>query len=322
MNRIICIIGCFFIPVFILSAQAVIEKSPVIIDTDCAPDDLRAICMFASINELNVLAITTSDGALSPLSGFRKINQLIPEIFQEEIPIAAGRELPAAPPEWREFCEKVPWGNDVDREHDTGLNAVTLISNLISNSEIPVTFVCLGPLTNLYDVINDNPETIKKIEKVIWYNDQINPVSGTNYSRDPESADFILSLKLNISVISNLSKDQATFNLALLQSLKNITTPYVNPILRSHYSPLLYERIENGHMQLWDDLIPVYFIYPEFFDIKPDRNSPNISINVDLNIEAVIEKMNAILSQEYVINKHIIFENFPVAPVGCSLLLR
>jgi len=101
MKRIIFIIGCFLILIFNFSAQTVFENSPIIIDTDCAPDDLRAICMFASINEMNVLAITTSDGALSPNDGFNKVNQLIPEIFTKEIPVAAGRELSSAPPEWR-----------------------------------------------------------------------------------------------------------------------------------------------------------------------------------------------------------------------------
>ena len=314
MKKIIFIIGCFLILFFCLSAQTVTKKSPIIIDTDCAPDDLRAICMFASINEINVLAITTSDGALSPIDGSNKVTQLIPEIFKEEIPVAAGRELPYDPPEWREICKKVPWGNDSGREHFASINAVTLISNVITKSENPVTFVCLGPLTNLYDFLNKFPETKQNFDKIIWYNDQINPISGTNYFRDRKAADFILSSNLNISIISNLSKDRAIFNLALLQSLESITTPYVQPIVKSHYFPLLYDRIESGHMQLWDDLVPVYLIYPELFDIKPDKNSPNISFTIDFNIEAVIEKITDILSQEYVINKYIIFEKFPVDP--------
>jgi len=138
MKRIIFIIGCFLILIFNFSAQTVFENSPIIIDTDCAPDDLRAICMFASINEMNVLAITTSDGALSPNDGFNKVNQLIPEIFTKEIPVAAGRELSSAPPEWRGICEKVPWGNDVGRERFTSMNAVTLIADIIINSEDPI----------------------------------------------------------------------------------------------------------------------------------------------------------------------------------------
>ena len=64
--------------VFPLSAQPRVEKTPVIIDTDGASDDLRAICMLAAIKEIKILAITTSDGALSPDPGQKKSKSASP----------------------------------------------------------------------------------------------------------------------------------------------------------------------------------------------------------------------------------------------------
>jgi pyrimidine-specific ribonucleoside hydrolase len=56
-----------------LYLQADHAKYHLIIDTDCCFDDLRAILMFLADNEFEVLAITTSEGSLTPSDGLRKI---------------------------------------------------------------------------------------------------------------------------------------------------------------------------------------------------------------------------------------------------------
>lgn len=314
MKKILIVLVALFVTFPDLSAQSAVDKFPVLIDTDCAPDDLRAICMFAAIREAEILAITTSDGALSPAEGQVKVTQLIRTLPDMDMPVAAGRELNLASPSWRDYCRQVPWGN-VQEPGETGeISASDLIAGQVTHSEEPVIFVCMGPLTNLYDALKDSPEIKKNLKRILWYNDKIRPSSGTNYSRDPQAAEYILSQDLNIHILSNLSEGGAAFDLDLLQSVEKITTPYAQSIIESHNFPMVYERITSGHLQLWDDLLPVYTLYPELFDIQPLINEPNISVTKAFSPLAVIEKMKDILSRVYVTEKNIIFERFPADP--------
>jgi pyrimidine-specific ribonucleoside hydrolase len=155
---------------------------------------------------------------------------------------------------------------------------------------------------------------MKKIKRVIWYNETLDPFTGTNYERDPEAADVVLSKNLNISVISNLSKTGAAFSKKLFQNIKSIETPFARTIVISHSYPPVLERINNGHMILWDDLLPVFFICPDCFDMEPDKTNPNISMTKDYDILEIRRRILDILSQQYDYSRHIMFDKFPVDP--------
>ena len=65
-----------------LTAQPLPAKlnHTIIIDTDCAYDDMRAISLLLSRPEINIKAILTSDGSLSPIDGAGKVSSLLYEI--------------------------------------------------------------------------------------------------------------------------------------------------------------------------------------------------------------------------------------------------
>lgn len=301
---------CFLLWMFPGTPQT--GSTYVIIDTDCAPDDFRAICMFAAIPEIELLAITTSDGALSPAQGVVKIAQINPDLFGREIPVAPGRELDAEPPEWREYCEEVPWSKHPGLAVKTDGMALSLLTRLLSESETKVTFICLGSMTNLYDVIQTSPDLVSNIERVIWYNEAINPLSGTNYERDPEAAEIVLSRNLNISVISNLGKNSAVFDAELLRQVAFIETPFAQILYKSHSVPPALERINSRHMTLWDDLLPVFFVCPDCFDMEPDNTNPNISMTKDYDLLDIKRRIIDILSQQVDYTRNIVFDKFPV----------
>ena len=65
-------------------------KHTIIIDTDCAIDDMRAISLLLSRPEITIKAIILSDGSLSPGEGAVKINSLLKEFNFDNIPVACG----------------------------------------------------------------------------------------------------------------------------------------------------------------------------------------------------------------------------------------
>src|SRR5450759_1032267 len=105
-------------------------KHTIIIDTDCAIDDMRAICLLLSRPEITIKAILLSDGSLSPIEGAGKVTSLLKEFNITNIPVACGVLLKGVNPPWREFNRQINWGNESDKQVAV-LNAVDCLLSLI-----------------------------------------------------------------------------------------------------------------------------------------------------------------------------------------------
>ncbi len=88
-------------------------KHTIIIDTDCAIDDMRAISLLLARPEITIKAILASDGSLPPGEGAEKISSLLQEFNHDDIPVAQGRFLHGINPPWREFNEQINWGREI-----------------------------------------------------------------------------------------------------------------------------------------------------------------------------------------------------------------
>src|SRR5664279_242482 len=99
-------------------------KHTIIIDTDCAIDDMRAISLLLNRPEITVKAILLSDGSLSPSEGAGKVNSLLKEFNVGNIPIACGDLLKGVNPPWREFNNQIRWGSNELGSQVPRLNAV------------------------------------------------------------------------------------------------------------------------------------------------------------------------------------------------------
>ncbi len=82
----------------------------VIIDTDGALDDMRAISMILAGNEIRVLAITCSQGTLAPDRVFLQVSSLLSAYYHEGIPVARGVATERELPYWSAFAGSISWG--------------------------------------------------------------------------------------------------------------------------------------------------------------------------------------------------------------------
>ena len=306
-----------FIPIllflaFMTNGQPIMDNK-IIIDTDCAADDLRAICLFLAEKECSVAAVTTSDGALKPITGYIKVRALLEYFNLPDIPVAAGRELPGNNPPNRELSKNIEWGKK-EKTEAKGSMASQLIASILEKAVNPVTLVCLGPLTNINDLLKSNPPAIKKIRKIIWYNETISPLSGTNYYTDTVSARYVLSASILVDVIDSKESESDNFDIDYLTLIGGIKTPYGERIFRSMNNSRLINAMESGHLKLWDDLVPVYFLFPEIFDMITDVHNPYHIISKDYNCEEVKKKILQILAREYSLEKNICFDRIPDDP--------
>lgn len=290
------------------------ERILALVDTDAAPDDLRALCLLLAMDEVELVCITVSDGACSPEIGRRKVLALLHSLGREDIPVVAGSELEAAPPPWRAMCESIPWGDEQSVEEvDPAEEAVRLTQRILDSSET-LTVFCFGPLTNIADALRHEPAFAKKIDSILWYNDEVNPPSGTNYDRDPVAADTVIHSGLPLYVFSNAGAQALAFDEALLARFEQIDSQCVAAIVKAHRHPAAQEALRTGHFKIWDELLPIYIRYPDLFEMQAIKGRRRLQVCNNFDPGEITSAYLQILAGKQEAQMTITFDQFPTDP--------
>jgi inosine-uridine nucleoside N-ribohydrolase/formylmethanofuran dehydrogenase subunit E len=306
----VCLILCILVS---LSSFGQFHKKQVIIDTDCAADDFRAISTILELNQIEILAITTCDGVLSPETGEQKVKELLSQTHHEGIPTATGRIHIADYCKCREINSTLHWGDNYQQASKNQININELLLRICKNNHQPISFIALGPLTNLSDLLTEHPELIQKIDTVFWYNSGIQSKQGFNYESDSNAAEKIIKSSVNLIAISNCENNPLRFDSIALNGYKNYSNPSATNVFNMlHKAPLL-NIMELGHLSFWDDLIPIYISFPSLF--QKTKISENHFEN-QLKSSVVLANVDSCLKILYSEKEpeNIIFRTFPFTP--------
>jgi pyrimidine-specific ribonucleoside hydrolase len=309
-NNFIKYLSVSFFILFLLFNLKVEAQREIIISTDCAVDDLRAICEFLAVPEINIKAIVSTDGMLHPKEGRTKILELFQQLNIKNIPVGEGKHLHKETSKHAEFLLSVKWGNTIQNS-EKSISAEAILKTVFTNTKNPLTIFCLGPLTDISDFVKKYPEQKANIRKIIWYNGSVKPLSGTNYEFDKDAADYLFKSNISIDVISNQGNKKAVLSKDYFKEIEKIKTVFAKQISESHQNENIISAMNSGYCQLWDDLLPVYFLYPNLFDMETLLSNASISMTKNVSFEAVTEKILQILSQTYSLENNIIFDKFP-----------
>jgi len=145
---------------------------PVIIDTDAAADDLRAIAMLLNTGSADIRLIVASDGVLAADAARQSVQRLLNCLGYRRIPVVTGVNLPLAAPEFRELNGSLNWP-DCGKQAETGANtdglsASRAIVSAVNAVPDEVLYLCLGPMTNLAASFKTDPGIISKIHRVVY----------------------------------------------------------------------------------------------------------------------------------------------------------
>jgi inosine-uridine nucleoside N-ribohydrolase/formylmethanofuran dehydrogenase subunit E len=283
----------------------------IIIDTDCAIDDMRAISLILSRPEILVKAILLTDGTLTPKVGTQKVVSLLHEFKCDSIPVVCGDTLSGINPPWREFNEGIRWAAYTDQRQEYPV-ASKFLSEILRSSVGKTTIVCLGPLTNIALIIQKEASLKTLIEKIIWYNDGVKPMQGFNYECDKNAVATIIKSGIRIDIISNLHKSDMVFNTSYYELCKQANSHLAKILSKVNEQPAVLEKIQQGHFKLNDDLVAIYLTNPELFDMNPMIPEVNVRFTQDYNSVAVNEVFADMIKGQYVAGRDIVFNSFPM----------
>jgi purine nucleosidase/pyrimidine-specific ribonucleoside hydrolase len=182
----------------------------IILDCDPGHDDMMAILLAAAHPRINLLGITTVSGNGS-LDKVTYNAQRICALAGLTIPIGKGANDPLAGK--ASAAPTIHGASALDGAplpeptYDLSeLDAVALIAKLVSESDVPVTLVPTGPMTNIAQFLMAHPELHSKIEHIAFMGGSVTRGNWTPYAEfniwaDPEAADVVLRSGIRTTMV-------------------------------------------------------------------------------------------------------------------------
>jgi pyrimidine-specific ribonucleoside hydrolase len=281
----------------------------VIIDTDCAFDDMRAIGILLSHPDVRLKGIVVTEGTLLPEEGFVKVKSLLHEFRLDTITVAAGKTYNRPAPPWRYFNQTFQPA-DYKVKESAIPDAIPWLEETLVSSTTPVIYICLGPLTTLAEILTNKPSLKSKISRVIWYNESIEPPDGFNYNFDKPSADSVIAMRIRTDIISNLNNNDAFWDSTIYLN-KNINTNFARFLSLTGGKKKILENQNRHHLRIADELAAIYLINPELFDITVLYPKVFIRYNRNYDLASVKELFADIIKGSYSSESNIVFSAFP-----------
>ncbi len=278
----------------------------VLIDTDGALDDFRAITMFLAGQDFTVLGVTASQGTLPPEQTCEKINSLLSSYYHNGIPIGVGVATAMPLPEWSGFAKNIPWAKNpgniaIQRAFD-------VIEKAVANSPEKLCFVALGSLSNYAYWFKHTRQNPDKIEQIVWYAGA-DLFKQFNYFTDKAAYADIIKTGVPLIVVSKGEKN-IPVNEAYLSMLKKAGSNYSENVSAVLTSPQVQEKLRQGHSQLWDDIVPLYLAHPDLFELRQGKEFATARLKPQVSEAEILSDIGQIFnSKTEAMNR--VFINFP-----------
>lgn len=310
MKTVIC--GyLFLLSHLICFAAKPVPVQRVIIDTDCAMDDFHAINFLLSQPEIEVSAIIVSEGTLKPEEGVIKIHALLREWNIDSIFVTCNDSPISEIPPWRKLNRQLKWGHTND--HAACDDYEQVLKSLFENAEKGTySLVCLGSLSTAGYILDNHPQYISQIRRIVWYTGSVQPYRGFNYQCDTIAADKVLSSnRIRIDIISNPYHEIRVFDERFMEDIKNADNQLSRIIYRFHQQPEILESNHCKDRSIQDELVAVYILNPELFDMNINPADIRIRYSESYDLQAIREVIADLMKGTYRFKENVAFNEFP-----------
>jgi pyrimidine-specific ribonucleoside hydrolase len=323
-KRLIFILCLFLFLVPGLNAHS--YKVPILADTDMALDDMRTLVMLLNSDMADIRLIVSSDGAASPRAGADNIRRLLKYFDRQDTGVGVGRTSDKPAPFWRSWSENPGWPEPIPTPGASVLPAVQAILKTLNSVDGEVVYLCLGPLTNLADALRSDPGIKEKISSVIFLGGLPNdPDPGWNYTRDPESAEFVYQSGVNLYAFHISEKKYLPFDRKLHDRIRRIDTPAARMVTALHKTPTISKLLSEGHFRVWDEMTAIFMSRPSLFRLAPTEISDVMRLadfQADKLQEAYVKLLGHGADFHLDTRKAVVLNDFPYDPLSFREDLR
>lgn len=252
----------------------------IIIDCDPSPDDAVAVLVaLASLEELDVLAVTTVAGNVPVSLTSRNARKALELAHLTNTPVYAGAAAPLLRP--LITAEHVHGrtgfdGYDLPEPSmplTSGFAPEVIVDLVLSRKPGEVTLCCLAPLTNVALALAKEPRLASHLREIVLMGGalseggNITPAAEFNIYVDPEAAARVLQCGAPITMIPLDCTHQALTHASRLEKLRQVGTP----VAEAFYHLLKFNKIFDEQKYGWeggplhDPTVIAYLLAPEIF---------------------------------------------------------
>jgi pyrimidine-specific ribonucleoside hydrolase len=285
-------------------------KYHVIIDTDGTLEDMRALNMLLSGNDIRVLAITCSQGMLPADSVFVKVRNMLSALHHEGIPVGISRSPETDNPSEASTVKDALWQNPGDHDglYFTG-EATAILNHTTEDYPERITLIALGSLKTYADWLKKYPGIREKIDRILWYNNH-NFTGGVNYRLSPGSYEYIRNTGIITELITG-KKDAFPVDQDYFDVIRNAGSVYADQITALHSRRPATDKPDREQQFLSKDMLPLYLTVPVLFDVKKNEDVKYVSINPLIPPAYIHEIIGKLLISATTTNNRV-FNSFPV----------
>ena len=326
------------------------EARNVILDVDTSVDDLMAILYLLTCPDIQIKAITITNGVSNVDSGTEIILRLLNLTAHSEIPVAKGATGPlegnnSFPKEWQPDIDQ-PFGLQLPAHSLKPLNipADSLIVQLLKTYPNNINILALGPLTNIALSFTKHPELFP-LSIPIYNSDGAinimgainlecpeinNTVSGWNQWVDPKAADIVFNSGAPIKLVP-LDITALHSNDAILLKedfVRNFDTIACNPeakalkILMDNW----IESYQSGNQPdsasrtapVWDLVAALIFHHPEIATEWKDCNVNIAQGTPETDGQILVRESEESLVRIYLKGSQARFDSLFLKAAGCE----
>jgi purine nucleosidase len=259
-----------------LHGQTPTKPQLVLLDTDIGDDidDAFALSLLLNSPEVKLLGITTAYGDTELRA--RLLDRFLAAAGRTDIPVAVG--VPNTPA--NVFTQAVYARRQPDRKYDDG---ITFMLSQIKQHPGAITLIAIGPLGNLRAAIERDPETFRKLKRVVIMGGSVRRgygPSGTppqvewNTGRDPQGMRALLASGVPVFVLP-LDSTQISLPQIGQDRIFSSDSPLTDQLTLLYHQWRALNDWHGTSPTLFDPVAVAYALHPELCSMQP------MHLNVD-----------------------------------------
>lgn len=250
LSSFVCAMGLLVASQVQPAFSATMTPTPLIVDDDGSQDGMTALAFMLQNPKFDVKAITLAQGLARPNIFGDNLMRMLTRLEKTGIPVAIGSEFPlegnntfpeafraATDTFWAPFVTLPEQALETIDQRD----AANLLIDTLKESDVPVTILATGPLTNIAEALRRDPSIKNKIGAIEIMGGAVfvpgnlrehldpvikqNQVSEFNIWIDPVAAKEVFSAGLPLYLTPLDATNQIGFNRADLEAWKATGTP-------------------------------------------------------------------------------------------------
>ncbi|MEZ6093913.1 MAG: nucleoside hydrolase [Pirellulaceae bacterium] len=201
----------------------------IIVDSDMGTDDAAALVMLLFHSDLEILALTACEGCVSATQANNNLQSIVTQLDPPRLPrlgmASPTANAPAINTSFLYGADGLGNSSFPISEKQHLLPAEKVIIECVRKNPGDVTFLCLGPATNLANALRRDPAIAELLGQVVMIGGSVNgvgnisPMAEFNFFFDPYSARQIFHSRITKTLIPLDVTRQIQFGLDFLDSL-------------------------------------------------------------------------------------------------------